>query len=168
MRTIRLLRHLAYFPWRTRAAFPPATLRAVAAAIRAAEQRHGGEIRFAVEGALDLPELWRGLSPRDRAVEVFSQLRVWDTENNDGVLIYLLLADRDVEIVADRGVHRNAGPQAWEAVCRDMEALLREGRFEQAALHGVKGVSAVLARHALPRRSDNRNELPDWPVLLRW
>lgn len=168
MRLARLLRHLTYAPWRVRAAFPTATLHAVAAAIRAAEQRHGGEIRFAVEGALDLPELWRDLSPRERAIEVFSQLRVWDTENNDGVLIYLLLADRDVEIVADRGIHRRAGPGAWEPVCRGMEALLREHRFGEAALHGVAGVSELLARHAPPRPPGGRNELPDWPVLLRW
>ena len=168
MRLARLLRHLTYAPWRVRAAFPPATLRTIAAAIRAAEQRHGGEIRFAVEGALDLPELWRDLSPRERAIEVFSQLRVWDTENNDGVLIYLLLADRDVEIVADRGIHRRADPGAWEQVCHGMEALLRERRFDEAALHGVAGVGELLARHAPQRAPGEHNELPDWPVLLRW
>lgn len=167
MQLNRFMRHLAFSPWRVRAAFPHATLQAIASAIHAAEQRHGGEIRFAVEGALDLPELWRDLSPRERAIDVFSRLRVWDTEHNDGVLIYLLLADHDVEIVADRGIHRRTEEGAWEQVCHGMEALLREGRFEAAALHGIEGVSALLARHAPLRADDKRNELPDWPVVLR-
>ena len=167
MQLNRLMRHLAFSPWRVRAAFPHATLQAIASAIRAAERRHGGEIRFAVEGALDLPELWRDLSPRDRAIEVFSQLHVWDTEHNDGVLIYLLLADRDVEIVADRGIHRQTESMAWEQVCREMEDLLRRNQFKAAALQGVAGVSALLARHAPLRADDKRNELSDWPVVLR-
>ena len=167
MRLARLLKHLGFAPWRVRRWFPQATLSAIAAAIHAAEQAHGGEIRFAVEGALDLPELWRGLSPRERAVEVFSHLHVWDTEHNDGVLIYLLLAERDVEIVADRGLQPRIEAADWEQVCRRMEALLREGQFEAAALQGVADVSALLSRHAQPRGADQRNELPDWPVVLR-
>lgn len=167
MRLSRLLRHLGFAPWRVRRWFPHATLHAIAAAIHAAEQTHGGEIRFAVEGALDLPELWRGLSPRERAIEVFSHLHVWDTAHNDGVLIYLLLAERDVEIVADRGLHPQIPAAAWEQVCRGMEALLRQGRFEAAALHGVTEVSALLSRHTQPRGDEKRNELPDWPVVLR-
>jgi uncharacterized membrane protein len=167
MRWSSLLRHLRFAPWQTRRAFPQATLAAIARAIHAAEQAHGGEIRFAVEGALDLPELWRGLSARERAIEVFSHLHVWDTEHNDGVLIYLLLAERDVEIVADRGIHQRVPSDAWEQVCRSMEALLRQGRFEAAALQGVAEVSGLLALHAPPRSSEKRNELPDWPVVLR-
>ncbi|CUA93407.1 TPM domain-containing protein [Thiomonas bhubaneswarensis] len=167
MRFKRLIRHLTFAPWRVRRAFPHATLAAIAKAIHAAEQAHGGEIRFAVEGALDLPELWRGLSARERAIEVFSLLHVWDTERNDGVLIYLLLAERDVEIVADRGLRAQIGTQAWEQVCRGMEALLRQGRFEAAALHGVAEVSRLLCARGLPPMSERRNELPDWPVVLR-
>ncbi|MGC8508518.1 MAG: TPM domain-containing protein [Thiomonas sp.] len=167
MQLNRLIRHLVFAPWRVRRAFPKATLQAIAQAIHAAEQQHGGEIRFAVEGALDLPELWRGCTARERAIEVFSHLRVWDTEHNDGVLIYLLLAERDVEIVADRGIHQQADALAWEQVCRDMEALLRQGRFEDAALQGIAGVSALLARHAPLHPAGRRNELPDWPVVLR-
>ncbi len=163
----RMLRHLAFAPWRVRRAFPRATLAAIAAAIHAAEQTHGGEIRFAVEGALDLPELWRGVSARTRAMEVFAQLHVWDTEHNDGVLIYLLLADRGVEIVADRGLRTRVDADEWAQVCRGMEAMLRANRFEAAALHGVAEVGALLARQAPPRPADKRNELPDWPVVLR-
>lgn len=163
----RLLRHLSFAPWRVRRAFPHATLEAIATAIHAAEQLHGGEIRFAVEGAFDLPELWRGLTARERAIEVFSHLRVWDTEHNDGVLIYLLLAERDVEIVADRGIHQQVETGAWEDVCRSMETLLHQGRYEAAALDGVAGVSGLLARHAPLQTGTKRNELPDWPVVLR-
>jgi len=167
MQIKRLIRHLTFAPWRVRRAFPKATLQAIAHAIHAAEQQHGGEIRFAVEGALDLPELWRDVSARERAIEVFSHLRVWDTEHNDGVLIYLLLAERDVEIVADRGIHEQVDAGAWEQVCRNMEALLRQGRYAHAALQGVAGVSALLARHAPLPAAGKRNELPDWPVVLR-
>lgn len=163
----RLIRHIGFAPWRVRQAFPRATLQAIANAIRAAEQQHGGEIRFAVEGAFDLPELWRGLTPRARAIEVFSHLHVWDTEHNDGVLIYLLLAERDVEIVADRGIHRLVDTGEWEQVCRSMEALLRQGHYQAAALQGVAEVSTLLARHAPLQAGEKRNELPDWPVVLQ-
>lgn len=167
MKLKRLIRHIGFAPWRVRRAFPHATLQAIAKAIHAAEQQHGGEIRFAVEGTFDLPELWRGLSPRARAIEVFSHLHVWDTEHNDGVLIYLLLAERDVEIVADRGIHQQVGTGAWEQVCRDMQALLQQGRDEEAVLQGVAGVSALLARYAPRHAGEKRNELSDWPVVLR-
>lgn len=161
----RVLKHLFMPPWRVRLAFPPRTLRAIAAAIGAAEKDHGGEIRFAVESALPLLSLWRGQPARERALEVFSQLRVWDTEQNNGVLIYLLLADRDVEIVADRGVHARVGTEGWERICREMEALFRQGKFEEGALHGIRAVSEHLARHYPPRRGD-RNELDNRPVKL--
>jgi uncharacterized membrane protein len=167
MQLDRLIRHLLYAPWRVRRAFPQATLHRIAQAIRTAERQHGGEIRFVVEGALDLPELWRGCSARERAIELFSLLRVWDTEHNDGVLIYLLLAERAVEIVADRGIARRAPPDAWERVCRGMQTLLRQGRYADAALHGVAQVSAILAQHAPFAEPGKRNELPDWPVVLR-
>src|SRR5687767_441551 len=108
-------------PGSVRRAFPAHDLQAIEKAIAKSEKRHGGEIRFAVEAALDVPALLRGQSAHGRALEVFSELRVWDTEANNGVLIYLLLADRDVEIVADRGVNRRVGPQGWEAACREME-----------------------------------------------
>lgn len=168
MQLKRLVRHLGFAPWRARRAFAMPTLQTIAAAIHAAELQHGGEIRFVVEGALDLPELWQGCQARDRAIDLFSLLRVWDTEDNDGVLIYLLLADRAVEIVADRGIARRVEPSAWEQVCRGMEALLRQGRFQEAALQGVAGVSALLAQHVPPRpEARKHNELPDWPVVLR-
>jgi uncharacterized membrane protein len=121
-------------------------------------------VRFAVEHALDLHQLLAGRSARERALDVFSQLRVWDTQHNSGVLIYLLLADRDVEIIADRGVHARVGG-GWEAICRRMEERFAGGEYETGAIEGVRAVGEHLQRH-FPVRPDGRNELPDQPVLL--
>ena len=126
---------------------------------------HRGEIRFAVEDALDGPALLAGQSARERALEVFSQLRVWDTEENNGVLIYLLLADHDIEIVADRGINARVAQDDWEGICRDMEQALRRGEFEKAVVTGIEEASQLLARHFPPRPGD-RNELSDRPVRL--
>src|ERR671919_53470 len=143
----RIARHLLVMPGSLKRAFPPATMAAIEQAIGRSEQQHRGEIRFAVESALDIAELFAGRSARERAVDVFSLLRVWDTEENNGVLIYLLLADHDVEIVADRGINAKASAEAWEAICRAMEGSLARGEFEQAVLGAIKAVSHVLAQH---------------------
>ena len=161
----RVVRHLGSPPWRVRTAFPDRTMRAIEEAIRASEATHHGQIRFAVEAALDVLPLLRNQSARARAIDVFSLLRVWDTEHNNGVLIYLLLADRDVEIVADRGISSRVGQDEWERICREMEHAFREGRFEQGVLAGIRAVSAHLARHD-PGQDARRNELPDSPVVL--
>lgn len=161
----RLIAHLTHTRLALRRTFPQSTLSAIEAAVRADEARHSGQICFAIEGALDWAELRAGHDARARALELFSHLRVWDTERNNGVLIYLLLADRDVEIVADRGIHRSAGDAAWEQICRVMEAHFRAGRFEQGALEGIQLVGDVLARH-FPHTGEPRNELPDRPVIL--
>jgi uncharacterized membrane protein len=147
-----------------RRAFPPATLRAIEAAIKASETRHAGQICFAVESALEVIPLLHGRSPRQRALDVFAQLHVWDTEHNNGVLIYLLLADRQVEILADRGAH-SIGAAHWERICRSMEQSFRSGRFEEGVIEGVEAVSAILGRH-FPPSDRPRNELPDRPVVL--
>lgn len=161
----RLLKHLALPPWLVRRAFTPATLQAIEAAIAASERRHLGQIRFAVEETLELAALWRSKPARERAIEVFADLRVWDTEHNNGVLVYLLLADRDVEIVADRGVHETVGNAAWETICHTMEAALRAGEFETAVVRGIEAIGALLATH-YPRHTPGANELPDVPVVL--
>lgn len=162
----RLGRHLVTGHLQARRDFPQATLARVEAAIKSCESRHAGEIRFVIEAALHPAQVWRGLSARQRAVDVFSLLRVWDTEHNNGVLIYVLLADRAVEIVADRGAAGDRVPPAeWQAVCRLMESHFREGRFERGAVDGVEGVAAVLARHP-PGPRGAGNELPDAPVML--
>ena len=165
MKIRRLIRHLLATPWRVKRAFPPHSMRAIEAAIGESETTHSGEIRFAVEAALDPMALLQGRSARERAVEVFSQLRVWDTERNNGVLIYLLLADRDVEIVADRGIHRDVGQPGWEAICLEMERAFRQVRFEQGVVEGIRAVADYLVRY-YPAGGANENELPDKPVIL--
>jgi len=165
MKIARLLRHLLAPDWSVRLAFPAASMRRIEDAIAASERRHGGEIRFAIEAALDPLSIMRGVTARERAVDVFSALRVWDTELNNGVLIYLLLADRDVEIVADRGIAAKVPKQSWEAVCWEMEVLLRNRDFERAIITGISAVGAHLAQH-YPPRSESANELPDRPAVL--
>lgn len=161
----RVIRHLGNPPWRVRTAFPDRTMRVIEEAVRANEATHHGQIRFAVEAALDFLPLLRNQSARARAIDVFSLLRVWDTADNNGVLIYLLLADRDVEIVADRGISSRVGRDEWERICRAMEHAFREGRFEEGVLAGIRAVSAHLARE-YPGGDKRRNELPDAPVVL--
>ncbi len=146
-------------------AFPEEALARIERAIADGETRHGGQVCFAVEAALPPVRLWRQVTPRERALEVFAYLRVWDTERNDGVLVYLLLADRDVEIVADRGIHRAVGNEVWEAICRTMEAHFREGRFAEGVTQGVTEIETLLAQHS-PRTLDDTNELADRPVVL--
>jgi len=118
-----------------------------------------------VETAFDLPELWHDLAPRQRARQLFGLLGVWDTAHNNGVLIYLLLADRDVEIVADRGIDAKVGAAPWENICREMQAAFRSGRFEAGVIDGIQAVSRELAKH-FPPQSPQRNELPDQPVVM--
>lgn len=145
-------------------AFPRGALDAIEKAIKSSETAHAGEIRFAVEGALDGTPLFKGQSPRDRAIELFSQLRVWDTEHNNGLLIYVLLADRSVEIVADRGIHAKVGTEEWSKVCRQMETAFRQSNYEGGVVSGVQAVTQHLVRH-FPA-DDRGNELPDRPLIL--
>lgn len=161
----RFLKHLFFTDAQLRRAFAPATLQAIEQAIRSSEKLHSGEIQFAVEGALDAARLARGQTARERAIEVFSQLRVWDTERNNGVLIYVLLADRAVEVVADRGIHARAGSATWDAICRDMQAEFSRSAFQTGALHGIAAAASVITMHFPPDAADV-NELPDAPVLL--
>lgn len=162
----RLIRHLCTPARAVRRVLPPTALQAITAAIRQSETGHRGEIRFAVESTLDLQPLLQGQSPRERACDVFARLRVWDTAENNGVLIYLLLADRQVEIVADRGVHARVGAAGWEAICLRMESALHEGRFEAGVLDGIQAITEILVRE-YPASSPTVNELPDHPVVLR-
>ena len=164
MSVARVVQNLMTLHWASRWRFPERALGEIEAAIRAGEMRHSGEVCFAVESALELGELWRGKTARDRAIEVFSELRVWDTAANNGVLIFLLLAERNVEIVADRGAAACVEAAAWEDVCRAMEAHFRAGRFAEGALAGVNAVSELVARH-FPASGENANELRDRPVV---
>jgi uncharacterized membrane protein YgcG len=155
----RLLRHLAAPEWRTRRAFPAATRAAIESAIERAQQTHRGAISFVIETALAPLQVMSETSRRDRAALLFAWLKVWDTPRNNGVLIYVLLADRAVEIVADRGLADAVRQPEWEGVCRLMESHFRSGRYEAGALAGVDAVGSLLARQAPP-------PLPDRPTLL--
>jgi uncharacterized membrane protein len=161
----RWFKHLFMPPWVWRRAFPLATLDAIEVAIRVSETTHGGEIRFAIENSLPSTLIRRGMSGRERAIEIFSNLRVWDTEHNSGVLIYLLLADHDIEIVADRGIAARVDPSAWETVAQAMEAAFRQGEFERGALAGIEQISALLAAH-FPPAGHNPDELSNRPVIV--
>jgi uncharacterized membrane protein len=161
----RVVRHLLWPRWLTNRAFPAAMRARIGRAVAAAEQGHSGEIRFVVEGALDPLPLVRGETARGRALDVFSRLGVWDTQANNGVLVYLLLADRDVEILADRGFNDKVSGQEWEAVCREMEAHFARGEFEAGALAGIARVAGLVRRH-FPVAGPDPDELPNPPALL--
>ncbi len=161
----RAMRHVLTDLWSVRRAFPPAAMRAIRERIGEQEKRHSAELRFAVEASLPLLNVWRGQEARSRALELFGQLRVWDTEHNSGVLIYLLLADKRVEIVADRGIHKKVGSTAWDGICGEMQRAFAAGRFEQGVSYGVAAIGDLLVRHYPPAEND-ANELPDEPVVL--
>jgi uncharacterized membrane protein YgcG len=165
MTALRYMRHLCATSAGTRRRFPKSALDAIEAAIGAAEARSSGEIRFVIETALEIGDLRAGLTPRERASQTFSDLHIWNTELRNGVLIYVLLADRDVEILADRGAAAIIPPADWEAVCRRMEEHFRAGRFTEGAVAGVEAVGGLLERH-FPRSRVDRNELPNQPALL--
>jgi len=135
-------------------------------AIAASEAKHSGEIRFAVEASLDIGPLWKGLAVRERAIQVFSDLRIWDTAANNGVLIYLLLADHDVEIVADRGIASKLVAEKWETICQSMEKSLRAGKFEEAVLRAVEDVGRHLETHFPPKGGADTDELPNKPLII--
>jgi uncharacterized membrane protein len=161
----RIGKHLLEHRWRVRRIFPAKVLAAIEQAIRAGETTHSGQVRFVVEGALDGAPLFKGHSARERALDIFSQLRIWDTAHNNGVLIYLLLADRNVEIVADRGIDARVGAAGWEKICAEMERDFEAGNFEAGVIRGIEAVSRELAVHFPPHRGD-KNELPDAPVVM--
>ena len=152
-------------PWKAARAFPPSTRMNIGHAVAELEKRHRGEVRFVVEAELTTGQLWRDVGSRARAIALFAQLGVWDTAENTGVLVYVLLADQKVEIVADRGISGSVAQAQWQAICRAMQESFRAGRFEEGAIAGVAAISALLERH-FPAREDNANELPDQPVML--
>lgn len=161
----RFFRHAFSGPWRVHRHFSHGAMHNIEQAASQSEATHTGEIRFVVEAALHPYELLQGKTPKQRARELFASLGIWDTAHNNGVLIYLLLADRDVEIVADRGIHGHVGSQGWEAICREMEARFRQGQFEAGVVLGIQQISEVLQLH-FPANGANENELPDAPLVL--
>jgi len=163
MRLGRILKHLLVPHWFALRHFPKSSLRKIEEAIKVSERQHDGELRFAVEGAL--PFHFLKFSARRRAEALFSELRVWDTEHNSGVLIYVQLVDRRIEIVADRGIAAKVEQAEWEAVCRRMEELFKQKQYLDGALEAIERITRILARQ-FPPRGRNPNELPDKPVVL--
>lgn len=163
--TGRLIRHLLSFPWRTRRLLPATALEAIEMAIEQSEARHAGELRFVVEHALHPSAVVRGQTGRERALELFSALRIWDTEHNSGVLIYLLMADHDIEIVVDRGIRARVPDAHWAALCQRLEVRFRQGAFQEGALEAVSAITDELVRH-YPAEGARHNELPDRVLIL--
>jgi len=161
----RLFKH-AFSAGSARRRFPARVLDAIQQAIAQGETRHQDQVCFAIEGALPAARVLRGLTPRARADEVFSHLRVWDTRNNSGVLIYVLVADRAIEVLADRGIAARVAESEWAAICAAMRERFVKGEFEQGAIEGVTRVSDLLAQHFPADGSAKPNELPDRPVIL--
>jgi uncharacterized membrane protein len=162
----RIFRHLFTDHVAVKRAFPRQAMQAIRKTITEEERRHAGQLRFAVEASLPLGELLHGVHARRRAVECFGRLHVWDTEHNSGVLVYVLLADRRVEIVADRGIHARVGAAAWEAICGEMQQEFARGQFERGAVIGIRAISDLLAEHFPAAEGARTNELPDGPVVL--
>lgn len=164
-RIFKHLKHLVMPGRHVRRPFSSKTLHAIEETITQCEATHAGQLCFAIEGSLSWAALLEGKMPRARALEVFSHLRIWDTEHNNGVLIYVLLADRCVEIVADRGIASHVPAIEWEAVCRNMEAAFRAGDFKHGALAGIEAISGLLSQH-FPTQQQASRELPAKPVIV--
>lgn len=163
----RLLRH-RWAEGQLGQAIPPVLVEQLTHAIAASELRHTGQVRLCVEAGLPLSYLWRGAEARERAVAMFSKLHVWDTEQNNGVLIYLLLADHAIEIVADRGLTRHVPPEVWNTLVSGMSDKLRAHRYQEALEQALTQVTALLEQHFFSTSGDiQRNELPDAPFLSR-
>ena len=161
----RLFRHICTLPNSVKKHFSDDALQRIEDAIAASELQHLGEIRFAVEARLPFLALIAKKTAKQRALEVFSILNVWDTAHNNGVLIYLLLADHDFEILADRGIHQHVGSDGWAQISQQMEQMFRQGRFEAGVAYGISKISEHLIQH-YPTNGDNHNELSDAPVIL--
>jgi uncharacterized membrane protein len=162
----RWFRHAFMPPWRWRMLFPKTALADIEKAVKDSEHRHSAELRFAVENALALSQVWRSVSARQRAIEVFSNLQVWDTEQNSGVLIYLLLADHEVHIVADRGIAKRVEQVEWNAIAEAMQKEFLHGDFLSGSLQGIERITTLLAIH-FPPGADNPNELSNKPIIIK-
>jgi uncharacterized membrane protein len=162
---IRIVKHLTAIRWQVLRRLPRRSMNVIELAIAASETQHMGELRFVVEAGLDWPDLFAGISARKRALDIFSHLRIWDTEHNSGVLIYLLLADNKVEILADRGINSRVNQHEWTRICQDMESKFRIGDFENGALIGIAAITNLLKSH-FPAQGKHPNELSDRPIIL--
>lgn len=161
----RLFRNGFVIPGAVERHFRPDSLKRIEQAIERSETTHFGEIRFIVESHLPFWDIFRKKTSMKRALEVFSLYRVWDTEQNNGVLIYFLLADHDFEVLGDRGIHQYIGQDGWEKICLEMERMIRTGDFEGGVIYGIEKITEVLAEH-FPANGANENELSNKPIIL--
>jgi len=161
----RLLRHGFVIPGAVHRHFPPDSLKRIEAAIEKSEMQHFGEIRFIVESHLSFWEIVQNKMPKQRALEVFAKYHLWDTEQNNGVLIYLLLADHDFEILGDRGIHQYIGDDGWTKISDEMEAMFRKGEFEMGVIFGMQQITQFLIKH-FPASGRNENELSNKTIVL--
>ncbi|MGE5639170.1 MAG: TPM domain-containing protein [Clostridia bacterium] len=164
-KALRFVKHLFVPDWYARSLLSTDTLRKIEEAIRASEREHDGQLRFVAEASLPLQHLFRKHSSRRRAEDLFAALRVWDTERNSGVLIYVQLVSRHIDVVADRGIARKVSQAEWEEVCRAMETAFRRGEFAAGSLEGIARATRLLKK-AFPKTAGGDNELPDRPVVL--
>lgn len=160
----RIARHLFMTDRQARRCFPTETFSAIEQAIKASETQHSGEIRFVVEAALDGAPLFNNQSAKARAIDVFSHLRIWDTESNNGLLIYVLLAEHAVEIIADRGINSKVEQQDWQKICELMKSDFKQGDFKGGVITGISAVTLHLTQH-FPAVNNDKNELSNTPVL---
>ena len=162
----RFLRHIWMSPIIRDRKFSRSTLAAIEQAVSTGEKLHRGQVRFVVEAELSVVQLWHGMRARQRALEVFSMLRVWDTEENNGVLVYVMLADRKVEIVADRGIHCHVGDERWQAICRELELHYRKGDFSAGSVVAIQKISEELKFYFPANGRAHQNEQSDTQVVL--
>lgn len=159
------LRNALTGPWIVRRYFPRDALREVELAVKQSEARHAGQLRVVIEGHLDPWEVFAHLSAGEKAVSHFAQLGVWDTEHNNGVLLYLLLSEKKIEIVADRGINNKVTPETWQHICRDMSCSFKDGNYLTGLLETIEAISDVLEKH-FPDTGSEKNELPDFPLVI--
>jgi uncharacterized membrane protein len=165
-RLLRILKHRWLDETDARRALDAEALARLRARVQTSEARHGGEIRLCIEAGLPLSYLWRDATPRERAITLFGKLGVWDTEHNNGVLIYLLLAEHAIEIVADRGLARHVSPHQWRGLTQGMSKEFKAGQFERGLVQAIEAVDRLLNQHfPLQPGERNPNELPDQPDL---
>jgi uncharacterized membrane protein len=160
----------AFRHWKTsaadgRRAFPPESLAAIGGAITEGERSHRGELRLIVEASMPFDAIWADVTNRQRALALFAEHGVWDTEDNCGVLIYVNLAERKIDIVADRNVNRKIDAATWQAVCQTMTAGFARGQFHDSTLAAVSQVNELLRQH-FPANGSRANELPDAPIMM--
>ncbi|MDH4061994.1 MAG: TPM domain-containing protein [Aquincola sp.] len=160
----RIVKHRWLDEGDVRRALDEAAVKRIEERVAASERRHSGEIRVCVEAGLPWSYLWKRLTARDRAITMFGKLRVWDTAANNGVLIYLLLAEHAIEIVADRGLNAHVSHEQWQTIVAGMREAFRAGRFEEGLHAAIDAVDRLLAAHfPLAAGTDNPNELPNKP-----